>query len=376
MVSMRSAPTIIPSLDSRCDEGTNTSNGVLATGDTQRPGWFCDPRSAFCAQKPFFLTALFAGVAGFLLLGCRQEKNGRETKSRTELSPISVKVARVTSTNLDRFISVPGSIVAKDISTLSVKVSGRIKSIQVELGSVVQEGDLIAEIDARDYELRLIETSAELAQARARLSLPLDGLDDRVDPEQTSTMRQVKATLVEAGKKRERIESLSKQRILSESELETANAEYEVALNRYEDARAEVRLRQATLAQRRAAVEVAKQQLADTRIVAPFSGTIQERRSNLGEYTTAGTPLVTLIRLDSLRLRAEVPERESAKIHVGQLTRIWLEGSTNSTLVSVTRLSPAIHAENRTLTIEADVPVSAHFRPGAFVRADQASAIN
>src|SRR5881628_734782 len=72
------------------------------------------------------------------------------------------------------------------------------------------------------------------------------------------------------------------------------------------------------LAQRRAEVEIARKQLADTVIHAPFDGAIQSRLASPGEYLAAGTPVVTIVRTDPLRLRVEAPERQSALIRTGQ----------------------------------------------------------
>ena len=65
-----------------------------------------------------------------------------------------------------------GSLAAFDQATVSVKVPGRLRSISVDLGSVVQQGQLIAQIDPQDYQLRVQQAEAALAQARARLGSP------------------------------------------------------------------------------------------------------------------------------------------------------------------------------------------------------------
>ena len=116
--------------------------------------------------------------------------------------------------------------------------------------------------------------------------------------------------LEEARSHRDRIVSLSAQKILSKSELETAEANFEVAQSKHEDALQETRTRQALLAQRRAELKIARQQLEDTTIRAPFDAAVQERRANLGEYLPASAPVVTIVRIDPLRLRLEIPERE------------------------------------------------------------------
>ena len=87
---------------------------------------------------------------------------------------------------------------------------------------------------------------------------------------------------------------------------------YKVALSRYQDAIEEIRNRQALLAQRRSELSLARQQLADTAVYAPIDGIVQEKRASVGEYLAAGAPVVNIVRMDPLRLRAEVPERDAA----------------------------------------------------------------
>ena len=302
-----------------------------------------------------------------LLASC--SKTGPASSKQAD-PPVSVNVWKVTPQRLERSVLVAGSLMAQDQSPLSVKVPGRVRTITVDLGSVVRAGDLIAEVEPQDYELGLSQARAALAQARARVGLPLDGEDDQVDVEKTSTVKQARAVLEEKRKDRDRVLALSEQGIASESEKESAQSAFEVTVNKYEDALEEARNRLAMLAQRRAEFDIARKQLADTRIVAPFDGAVQERRANVGEYLTAGTSVVTLVRMDPLRLRVEVPEREAGRVHPGQVVRVSVEGDTNVHSGVVKRLSPAITAQSRMLVVEADVPADGSLRPGAFARAE------
>lgn len=281
-----------------------------------------------------------------------------------------VKTAVVTEQTMERTVAVIGTLAAQDEATLSVKVAGRIQTIAVDLGSTVKKGQLIARVEPQDYELQLRQAEALLAQARARLGLPLEGSDDKIDLDQASTVKEARARLEEARKNRERIESLTQQGILSESERETANASYEVAANRYRDALEEVNNRRAQLAQRRVEVEIGRKRLDDTAIHAPFDGAIQERRASPGEYLPAGTPVVTIVRTDPLRLRVEAPERESINIRPDQKVRVWIEGDTTPHMGVISRVSPAINQQNRMLMVEADIRNDGSLRPGSFVRAE------
>ena len=282
----------------------------------------------------------------------------------------AVRTAAVTREPLERIVTVVGSLVARDQATLSAKVAGRLQSITVDLGTPVKQGEVIAQMERQDYELKLKQAEALIAQARARVGLPLEGADDRVRMEDVSSVKQARAVLDEALKARDRIAKLTAQKILAPSELEIAESAYQVALNKHLGAVEDVREQQALLIQRRVEVEIARQQLADTAIVAPFAGVVQERRASAGEFLNVATPVVTLVRTDPLRLRVEVPERLAAGIRAGLRVRLTLEGDTNHYSAEIARLSPAITELNRMLVAEADVTNRGALRPGAFARVE------
>jgi len=74
--------------------------------------------------------------------------------------------------------------------------------------------------------------------------------------------------------------------------------------------------------------------------------------------------------MDPLRLRAEVPERESRNVHVGLAVRVPLEGDANVYAGKIARISPTITAQNRVLIVEAEVHNKGQLRPGSYARAE------
>jgi RND family efflux transporter MFP subunit len=321
----------------------------------------------------FVLSICLVGLAGATALvpaGCSKRAAAGSGASASSRAARAVTVATAAEQVMERVVAVIGSLAAHDEATLSVKVPGRLQTLAVDLGSIVRQGQLIAQVEPKDYELQLTHAEALLSQARARLGLTLSGDDEKVDANQTSTVKEAKARLEEARKNRDRIVELNEQGILSQSERETADAAYEIAANRFRDALEEVNNRLAQLTQRRAEVEIARQQLADTAIRAPFDGAIQERRTSPGEYLIAGRPLVTIVQTDPLRLRVEAPERESAAIRPGQKVRVWVEGNPAAHVGTISRVSPALDRQTRMLVVEADIPNDGTLRPGSFVRAE------
>ena len=249
-------------------------------------------------------------------------------------------------------------------------MAGRLSSISVDLGSVVRRGQMIAQIEANDYKLRVQQSEAALGQARARLGLSPDGTDDKVSAEQTGTVRQAKAQLDEARLSRERAVKLVEQGIVAKADYDAADATFKVAQSRYQDAFEEIRNRQALLAQRRSELALARQQRADTAVYSPIDGIVQLKRASVGEYLAAGAPVVDIVRINPLRLQAQVPERDAATVRFGQNVRVTVEGEAKIYIGQIKRLSPVITQENRMLMVEADVPNDGNLRPGSFAKAE------
>ena len=316
---------------------------------------------------------LLSSAAVLLVCGtaCKSDyPASRGQASDNKAAALQVKTAQVAETPVGETVTVNGTLNAFDQTTVSVKVPGRLQSISVDLGSVVRKGQAIGQLEQSDYKLRVQQAEASLAQARARLGLSPDGSDDRVTAEQTGTVREAKAVLEEAKARRDRAAKLISQGIVPRAEFDTVDSDYKVALSRYQDALEEIRNRQGVLAQRRSELALAKQQLADSVVYAPMAGVVQEKKASVGEYLAAGAPVVEIVRIDPLRLRADVPERESRKVRVGQHVRVVVEGDVSSYTGLIRRVSPTITQQSRVLTVEADVPNDGKLKPGSFVRAE------
>lgn len=269
-----------------------------------------------------------------------------------------------------RTITVLGTLLAKDEARLSVKVDGRIEAMLVDIGSEVSKGEPVAQLEKIDFELRLRQAEAALAQARARAGLPVDGDETTLDPQSSTIVREAQAVRDEAKRNRDRVSKLVKEAVLPPAEAEAVESAYLVAQSKYEAALQELNNRIALLRERAVEVDIARQQLAETTIRAPFDGVIRDRMASAGEYVQAGEAIVALVRVNPLRLRVEIPERQSWKIRLGQPVTVTVEGSETHYTGQLVRISPAISETNRMLVAEAELPNDGRLRPGAFVRAE------
>ena len=322
-----------------------------------------------------FRPVLLVALAAIGLVSCRAEHPAAaqdKPRSPADSAPArEVRVVPAAERALPRTVAATGTLAAEDQITLSAKVAGRVERIDVDLGSRVRRGQAIAQLDQTDFKLRVEQAEAALQQARARLGLAPTGKDESVEPEKTAIVRQARAVLDEARLTRDRGVKLLEQELIARAQLDTAESNLQVAEGRYQDALEEVRNRQAVLAQRRSELELARQQLADTVVVAPVDGAVSQRQVSSGEYLAVGAPMATLVRIHPLRLRVSVPEREAPGVRVGQTVRLTIDGDSTVYTGRVVRLAPIVQELNRTLAVEAEVPNErGALRAGAFARVD------
>jgi len=286
-------------------------------------------------------------------------------------APKRVRAIAASELAVEETVYGTGNLAAQDRAVLSAKVMGRVDGIFVDIGSQVRKGDLLAQIQKREFELRRQQADAALSQARARLGLALTGEEDKVEPEKTSVVKEAKAVLGEATRNRDRLLALRDQGIISAADVESAEAQYQVALNRYDESMHEAKNRMATLLQRKAEVDLADQELRDTEIRAPFDGVVEQRQTSPGEFLNLATPVLTLVRIDPIRLHIEISEKDAPRVRLDQKVYLRVEGLDQPLEGRLGRLSPVISAGNRMLVAEADLPnPSGILRPGSFVKAD------
>jgi RND family efflux transporter MFP subunit len=316
-------------------------------------------------------TAAALVVALGMSAGCQASSATRQgTVEGANADAREVRLVPAAEEQLVRAITVTGTLAAEEQVTLSMKVTGRLQNLYVDLGSPARRGQVLARLVPTDFSLREDQAEAALQQARARLGLPADGDDSRIDIEKTALVRSARALLEEARLNRARTKEFFDRGIAAKAALDSADAALQVADSRYQDALEEVRNRQAVLAQRRTELELTRQALRDSSLTSPLDGMVRERHVTEGQYLAAGSPVVTLVRVHPLRLRVAVPERESQLVRVNQEVRVTVEGDPTSYPGRVARVSPAIDENSRSLMVEAEIPnANGQLRPGAFANA-------
>lgn len=312
---------------------------------------------------------LFAMILGSSLTGC-SKKTVQDSGAAADpvAAPLEVPVVPITERLIERTTEVVGSLTPDAQVTLSNQVEGLVLEVKVDLGSRVRRGDVVVEIDPREFRLQLLQARAALAQAKARLGLTSEETID--DPEKTTIVQQARAALAEAqskfdsGHKLHMSGDIPEQRFVElDNNLKSRRALYQAAWE-------EVRQQMALIEARKAEVGLAEKRLSDTTIRAPFDGGVSAKLVERGQLVKANSPLVTIVKDDVLRLRPVIPEAAISTLKIGAPVRFSVDAYTGRSFTAkISRLSPAVDEQARTLVAEAFVPNSSgELRPGMFAR--------
>jgi RND family efflux transporter MFP subunit len=324
-------------------------------------------RSNCLTQAGISLVALLAIVS----VGCDAES---PTVTAAPKSTVAAKPVEVTAADLrpwPRAVRAQGSLVEDEEAELGIKVAGRVKEVLVDLGTPVKAGQTIAALESEEFELRIEQAEAQVEQARAAIGLRPEQSEESLDPAQAAPVLQEKAVLEEAQFNVTRRRALSGKGVITAEELQQYEAALRVAEAKYQSALNSVYEQMAMIGVRRAELKVAKQNLEDAVLKAPFAGVVKARHVAPGSYLNIGDAVATLVRADPLRFRAGVPERSSTRLRIGQPVRVYVEGESEPVESTITRISPSLDLASRSLTIEADIKnPDGRFRTGLFAEAE------
>jgi membrane fusion protein (multidrug efflux system) len=251
------------------------------------------------------------------LLGCHDAASTQAVAAETEESAVPVTVASVVTRPAARVVNFVGTLYGYEEVTLSSQVEGQIEALHADLGDHVEAGQALAEIDDAQLRARLREAEAMLSKARA---------DEA------------------------RAQKLSDKDVISAQEFESLRTNAEVA---------------------KARVDTLEVTIDHTQVKSPIKGAVAHRLVSVGEYVVPGSKLFSLVSLNPLKLRGDVPERFVHEIRGEQSVRVTVDPFPNLVFEGkVARISPASDPQSRSVALEVLVDnFEEMLKPGFFAHA-------
>jgi RND family efflux transporter MFP subunit len=253
-----------------------------------------------------------------------------QTASVDKPKGVPVTTAPVATRDLDDTLMLTGTLRPRAQVQIVAEVQARLLRVVRDEGMAVAAGDTLAVLDDTDFRLALDRAKAAQAVADANKA--------------------------HAVAERERADNLLKTGGITDKDHLSAQVALQVA--------------EAQMAQVRAEVAIAAQQLARTQIKAPFAGRVARRMADPGTMLANGTPLFTLVDNGVLEFRASVPSADYSKVRVGADVFVTVDALAGRPVKGkVARVSPLVEERTRSFEVVVQVPGGSDLVGGLFARA-------
>ncbi|MDQ6652149.1 MAG: efflux RND transporter periplasmic adaptor subunit [Acidobacteriota bacterium] len=336
------------------------------------------------SPKPLQLLSLAVIFAGLVLLttccgGSKANVRKDEANASAQPATVDVTTAPAIVRDLPRFFEATGSLTGDQQTDVAPSVAGKVVAIGVDLGSYVKRGQMIARLDDVDAKLRVEQAQAQVEQAKAALRQAEEKVGIRAgqsfDPSRVPEVANARVALELAEKNLRRSEKLIESGDISRSLYDQQKAQRDQLREQYESALSLARQNYAAVMTARANVANAVSQLGLARrnlsyalVFAPIDGFVAERTADLGEYVSPSGKIATIVRVNPLRVRIDIPEQAIPVVTVGQsvsvTTSAWPDRNFSG---RIARISPNVTPTSRTLTVEAEIENSnGALKPGQF----------
>ena len=313
----------------------------------------------------FCQLAAATACAGLAVTACSKADTA-QAHGRDAAKPVKVEAVR--QETLHRTVEVVGTLAAVDEATISSEAEGRVSHLYADLGDRVKAGQVLVALDREKLQYNYDQQKAALERALAQFGAPDTTHLPRL--EMTPDVQRAKAELVQAQQAYDRASALNKRQLLpkqglddAEATLQTKKAGYETALQNAKNLRANIDASDAS-------AKLADRQLRDADIRAPFDGYVSQRLVNLGQFVKNQTPVMSVVRVDPLKVTAEIPEKMAPWMKVGQPVELHVDAYPDKKISgTLSRISPAVNTATRAFPFEALVPnTDALLKPGTFAR--------
>jgi multidrug efflux pump subunit AcrA (membrane-fusion protein) len=335
------------------------------------------------SPKPLQLLTLAVILASLLwAVSCGGSKANVRKDETTNSAPstvVDVTTAPAIMRELPRFFEATGSLTGDQQTDVAPSVAGKVTVIGVDLGSYVKRGQMIVRLDDVDAKLRVQQAQAQVEQMKAALRQAEEKAGIRpgqtFDPTKVPEVANARVALELAEKNLRRAEKLIESGDVSRSSYDQQRAQRDQLKEAYDSAVSLARQNFAAVGTARANVANAESQLALAQrnlsyalVFSPIDGYVSERTADLGEYVSPSAKVATIVRINPLRVRIDIPEQAIPAVSVGQsvsvTTSAWPDRNFSG---RVARISPNVTPTSRTLTVEAEIENgSGALKPGQF----------
>jgi len=330
----------------------------------------------------FAALVLLLLAAGAFVASCGGSRaNSRKEEAAATAQPVVIEVttAAAIQRDLPRFFEATGSLAGDQQTDVAPQTSGKVVAVGVDIGSPVKRGQMLVRLDDAELKLRVAQAATQVDQAKAAVRQAEEKIGLRpgqaFDPNRVAEVAAARVALDLAEKNLRRAEKLIESGDVSRSFYDEQRArrdqlkeQYDVALAQARQNYAGVDVARTNVANAESQLALARKNLSYALIPAPIDGIVSERTADLGEYVSPQQKVATIVRINPLRMRIDIPEQAIPEVRVGQSVSITTSAWPDKNFAGrVARIAPNVSATSRTLTVEAEIENgSGALKPGQF----------
>ena len=328
------------------------------------------------------LLALIAGVYTYWPRPPANAQSAAAVPKRKTSKPLPVHVIEVQRGTIRQQTSATGDILAAAKVEVFSKVEGRVDDLSVEQGDVVQQGQVIAHIADDELEAKVERAAAQLEAIQAEWAQMQAGERQEEIAQALDRVRRTDAELANAKRELKRSEALYEKGLYATQQLDDAKLKATQARTAHavaqkqlrilrSGARAEDRLAmQARMRAAEAALRLAKTELRNAVITSPMTGIVSHRHIDPGAYVTDRNALVTIVDMQSVKVKVPISERDIGAIQPGLPAEIRVDAYPRERFTgTVRRISPTIDPANRSGDVEITIEnTDLRLKPGMFAK--------
>jgi HlyD family secretion protein len=312
---------------------------------------------------PFIIVALVAAVVIFFV---------------ARPKPVVVQFVTATVADIQTSVVASGRVLPPARVDIGATITGRVEVVHVREGARVVADEVLVELEQRELEASVAQAQAALKRAQARVS----SVQTLALPTAVAAQQQAQANLALAEREAQRARDLLAKGFVSQSRVDDAERQLEVARSVLASARAqsgaqssggaEAQQAQSQRVEAEAALQLAQAKLAQTLIRAPAAGVVLERLIEPGDIAQPGRRMMTLALDGAARLIVQVDEKNLPLIRAGAVATAAADAFPNERFEAVVNyISPGIDAARGTVELRLDVP-----KPPALLKSDMTVAID
>jgi len=303
-------------------------------------------------------TTLVCLVVAMVLSGCSSATTSTNTNNNLQATEDTQQETK------NQYI-MAGKIEANDEANIGSKIAARVSEISVDIGSKVNQGDIIIKLDAQDLQAQVDQAQAAVNTATANLANATSGTRPEQIAQAQAALDSATKSYEVVNKNYERTKALVEADANTQQQLETAEQQLVAAEAQQKSAQeqlnmlnngateASIDVYKAQVGQAQAALNTAQTALNNATITAPISGVINAKNIKVGEMASTSATLVSIVNSSAVYVNAYAPLEVISQLKEGQDVAVKVSEVPDKTFEGkIAVINPKLNSQNRDVLVK------------------------